>query len=195
MKKLLSLCVVALSLFGSTWVQSRTYTPETVTLEDTEDAPYTETDEIRHHSTDLVRRRTGNITEILLDGEPVLRITQSRDGRETEFAETGAPTVTRMIFTESIFDLPHGAIAHGTVYARQKDTNQIVQEAHVDVKVEKMGYTSIYTYVRQFNTEREIEKVTFVRPSRLPERQELMVVTPQGITTHLILTRLRPQEK
>jgi hypothetical protein len=191
MKKLIFLYLAALSLASAAAVRD---VPRGSSdhLADFEEATYTETDEIKQVSVEVKRTRQGNVVRVLLEGQEVLKATERSDGRETILESPDSPFVTKIIFPQPIFHLPDGAYVAGKSFEQAKKGGPRREERNIFVRVKKTPTSSVYTYVRIFRRAQEIEKVTYVPTSRLPEKKEIMIVQPEGISLHLTLVRKKP---
>lgn len=194
MRKLLFLCVLAFSFAAYAAIPQDGIQGRFPSLSDHEEEMYTKVDNIRHQEVRQQWIRDGEVTRILQNGQEVIKITQSKDGRQTTWEFINSPIVKRMDFPVPIFELPNGSQVWGVIYNQVKGNPTKILPKNIAVKVERniTSVTYSYLYLSPVGF-REIEKITYVGTSQLPIQSEMMVIVPyrgkEGIAVHMSLIR------
>lgn len=193
MKKLLFLCILTFPLAILAAVQQPIFEPLPAE-KNHENVAYTQLDNVHQMERKVHYVRDGDITRILRENKEILRITQSKDGKETTWEFPNSSMVKKMVFTLPVFELPDGSQVWGIIYEQLKGSPFKIREKNIAVKVERNSSSSTYSYVYLFPTgSRQLEKVTYSKKSRLPEKSDLLMIVPyQGkerVTSHVSLIR------
>jgi hypothetical protein len=202
MKKLLFLCILAVSCFATAAIpDSSSKGSSLLELPDVgEEATYTELDHILQKPLLVRRVRQGDVTRVFLKKQLIITVTQTKDGRETTWERAGEFMTTKRVFPLPIFDLPHGSKVWGTEYQQMKGDKggtRKIGEQKVVVQVEKTGPFSTYSYLYIYPPGNKLEKVTYTKNSLLPQRIETVVTVMKegealGIIAHRTIIRTSP---